>query len=253
VSKTFSDYLPFLKLKRMIWEKNKDLYAVLSQNLELLVFEGGLSEGISAATSNLEDDLSVIYKTNEFKKIFREVKKYAVTIERQWNRDYEKSLLYLTDITKIDLSKIDKKINVYISHPKIWRGRSYPENNVIAWSHPDEWKNYTTIYLWHEIMHHITASKSIAPHLMHAIIELSCDNELRIKMNHGGKYFKENNIPVGHKYLVGLDKKILPDWNKYLNDPSENIFQFEKRMLKKYRGEKLLKPQSGIAAWAEWH
>ena len=88
---------------------------------------------------------------------------------------------------------------------------------------------------------------------MHAIIELSCDNELRIRLNGGGKYFEENNVPVGHKYLVALSKKILPDWKKYLDNPNENMFGFEKRISKKYPKEKLLKSQSKLAAWAEWH
>jgi hypothetical protein len=237
----------------MVWETNKDLYAVLSQNVEPLVFEKGLSRGLPAAISNLKSNLSSIYETDEFKKIFREAKRYSIAVERQWDKNCKISCAHLADITKLDLSGIDKEITIYVSHPKLRRGRSYMENNVIAWSNPDEWKNYTTIYLWHEIMHHVTTDASAAPHLMHAIIELSCDNELRIRLNGGGKYFEENNIPIGHKYLVGLDKKILPDWKKYLNNPNENIFQFEKRISKKYHREKLLKPQSKLAAWAEWH
>jgi hypothetical protein len=72
-------------------------------------------------------------------------------------------------------------------------------------------------------------------------------------LNGGGKYFKENGIFLGHKYLINLNKKLLPDWKKYLNDPSENIYQFEKRMRKKYHGEELLKPWSKIVEWGEWH
>ncbi len=253
VLKNHSDYLPFLKLKRMVWETNRNLYSALSQNLEPLVFEVGFSKGLPAAISNLKNNLLSIYETNEFKRIFREVKKYSVAIERQWDKNYKKSLLHLAEITRMDLPKIDKEINVYVSHPKLWRGRSYVENNAIAWSHPDEWKNYATVYLWHETMHHLTAGMPVAPHLMHAIIELSCDNELRIRMNGGGKYFAQNGVPIGHKYLVGLNKKIFPDWKKYLNNPNENIFQFEKRMWKKYRKEELLKLRPKIAGWAEWH
>jgi hypothetical protein len=253
VLKSFSKYPPFLRIKKEMWEMNEYLYAILSQNLEPLVFKKGLSNGISVATSSLKGNLSAIYATDDFKKIFRETKKYTIGIEREWNRNYKTALAHLTDITKIDLSKIEKEITVYVSHPKLCRGRSYLEDDVIAWSHSDEWKNYATVCLWHEIMHHITADASVAPHLMHALIELSCDNELRIRLNGGGKYFKENNVPIGHAYLVSLERKLLPDWKGYLHDPKENIFQFEKRMSKKHRSEPLTRPQSKIIAWAEWH
>ena len=208
--------------------------------------------GLERTRASRPDDV-VRRASAQFKKIFREAKEYAALVEKQWSKNYKNSLFYLADITKLDLSKIDKEIRIYISHPRLSRGRSYLENNAIAWSHPDQWKNYTTIYLWHEVMHHITSNASIAPHLMHAIIELSCDNELRIRLNGGGKYFEENNVPVGHKYLVALSKKILPDWKKYLDNPNENMFGFEKRISKKYPKEKLLKSQSKLAAWAEWH
>jgi len=253
VLKSYSGYPPFSELKDKVRDANKDLYYVLSQNLEPLVFDGWLTKGLRAAVSNLKSNLSTIYKTAEFKKIFREAKKYSAIVEKQWNKNYKTSLSHLSNITKIDLSKINKEIKVYVSHPRLLRGRSYVENNVIAWSHPDEWKNYATVYFWHEVMHHITSGMSRAPHLMHAIIELSCDNELRIRLNSSKKYFEENGIPVGHKYLVGLNKKILPDWKKYLNNPNENLFQFEKRMRKKHRKEKLLKSRSKLTEWAEWH
>ena len=253
ILKSHSDYLPFVKLKRKVWNINENLYWVLSQNLEPIIFNNGIIKGVPMAIPNLESNLSSIYKTAEFKKIFREAEQYSNTIEKQWNANYDSSLIHLSNITKIDLSKINKEITVYVSHPKLWHGRAYVENNAITWSHPDEWKNYATIYLWHEIMHHITYNISTTPQLMHAIIELSCDNELRIRMNKSKKYFEKNGTLMGHKYLINLKKKLLPDWKKYLKNPSENIYQFEKRMQKKYSKEKLLKPQSKIVEWADWH
>ncbi len=253
ILKSYSDHLPFLRIKKKVFETNSDLYQVLSQNLEPLVIEHGIAKGLSMATKNLNKDLFLVYKTNDFKKIFREAERYAITVEKQWNKNYTTSIRDLSNITKIDFSKIDKQITVYISHPRLSRGRSYIEDNAIAWSHPDEWKNYATVYLWHEIMHHITKDIPCAPHLMHSLIELSCDNELRIRLNGGKAYFKEGGALLGHKYLVNLNKKLLPDWKNYLKDPNENIYQFEKRMRKKYKEEKLLRPMSKIAEWAEWH
>jgi hypothetical protein len=253
VLRSYSDHLPFLRLKKMVWVKNKNLYQILSQNLEPLIMERGFIGGCINATADVKKNLLEIYGTDEFKKIFREVGEYADQVKKQWDKNYAASAGFLTDILNVDTTKIRKEITVYVSHPRLWRGRSYIEEDVIAWSHPDEWKNYATVYLWHEVMHHITADMPCAPNLMHALIELSCDNELRIRLNGGGIYFKEGGIPLGHKYLANLDKKLLPDWKKYLKDPDENIYHFEQRMRKKYKREKLLKPMSDIVQWAEWH
>lgn len=254
ILKSYSDHLPFWKIKKKAWSINKNFYRVLSQNIEPLVFDSGLTKGLPMAISNLNNNLCAIYNTNEFKKIFHEVKRYSNEVEKQWSVNYNASLAHLADIIKIDLSKMNKEIKVYISHPKLHHGRSYPENNAIAWAHSDEWKNYTTVYLWHETMHHIISGMPVAPNLMHALIELSCDNELRIRLNEGGKYFVEGGgRPIGHKYLVNLEQKLLSDWKKYLKNPKKNIFQFEKIMRAKYRKEKLIKPQSKLAEWVDWH
>jgi hypothetical protein len=46
--------------------------------------------------------------------------------------------------------------------------------------------------------------------ISHGIIELITDNELRIRLNKKGKYFKEQDRDVGHPYLREIEKKILP-------------------------------------------
>ena len=51
---------------------------------------------------------------------------------------------------------------------------------------------------------------------MHAIIELSTDNELRIRLNKKGVYFKKGKFDVGHSFLRSLEKKILPQWKEFL-------------------------------------
>ncbi len=253
ILKSYSHYPPFWKLKKKAWEIDPHFYQILSQNLEALIIEEGLERGVHAGTANVDKNLATLYRTPQFTVSFRQAERYGRAVESQWKKNYASSLRHLSDITGIDLSKIDREITIYISHPRLSHGRSYLEEHAITWSHPDEWKNYATVYLWHEIMHHVTADTRWSPHLMHSLIELACDNELRIRLNGGGAYFKEKGIPMGHRYLVGLNKKLLPDWKKYLRSRDENIYQFEKRMRRKWRGEKLVRMPSALGWWAEWH
>ena len=69
--------------------------------------------------------------------------------------------------------------------------------------------------------------------LDHALIELISDNELRIRLNGGGEYFKCNGIETGHDFLLDLEKGILDDWKKYLRDPNLDIFQLRKTLKSK--------------------
>lgn len=67
----------------------------------------------------------------------------------------------------------------------------------------------------------------------HAIIELATDNELRIRLNKKGKYFKEGKFDIGHDHLRKLEQKILPHWKDYLeNKGKKNIFELEKELRK---------------------
>lgn len=251
--KSYSSSPLFWKLKKKVWSLDKDLYFMLSQNLEPLIFDSNLVSGIKNTAATLEGNLAQIYETKEFKKILSDTKKCAASVEKQWNKNYKESSAYLEAITKINLENIDKKIDVYVSNPLLTKGRTYAENGTIAWAHSEDWKNYSTVYLWHEVMHHLTFDKKCNQHLMHALIELTCDNELRIRLNKNGKYFNENGYAIGHKCMVDSEKKLLPDWKLYLKNKNENLFSFEKRIRSKFKNDKVLKQLSGLAWWAEWH
>jgi hypothetical protein len=69
---------------------------------------------------------------------------------------------------------------------------------------------------------------------MHAIIELLTDEELRIRFNKKGVYFKEKQKFIGHKDLISLKKKILPYWKNYIKGRlGGTIFELEKLLIKK--------------------
>ena len=126
-----------------------------------------------------------------------------MTCSRQWKNNLNKTSKIINDITGLKLSK---KFNVYLTHPSLKNGK-YIAKNSIAWGHHENYKNYTTIYLWHEILH----SYFDLNDLNHAIIQLVTDNELRLKLN-GTKYPPFE----GHKDLQNLMSKIVPYWRKYL-------------------------------------
>ena len=126
-----------------------------------------------------------------------------------------------------------KQITVYITHPKLKNGRMIPNRNVILWGHSEDWKNYSTVYLCHELMHIATENKFKNSELGHAIIELLVDNEFRIRLNKKGDYFNECKTVIGHEYLKSLENKIIEHWKQYLNKKGEkNIFELEKSLLK---------------------
>lgn len=160
-----------------------------------------------------------------FEQLYRETEKYCAFVERQWKQNKDLVLRELPAITGLTLPSED--ITVYITHPALRNGVALLRLNAICWGHPEDWKNYTTVYLCHELLHILTI-KQRDSEVMHAIIELACDNELRIRLNGMGEYFNEGGKQVGHSELLKIEKKILLHWRKYLKDDKKDIFEFEK-------------------------
>lgn len=177
----------------------------------------------------LKDIYGDILKTKEFKKLYRETENYLTFVEKQWSENKRIALGELKEITGIQIP--DKKFNVFITHPKNYNGRLLDQDNI-AWGHNEDWKNYTTVYLCHELMHSMTKfhNNYIKPEILHAIIELATDEELRIRLNKKGVYFKEGNKKVGHKELIKIKKAILPYWKIFLKQKNKNIEEFAKKM-----------------------
>jgi len=112
---------------------------------------------------------------------------------------------------------------VYITHPSLKNGQYLGENKITL-GHNEDWPNYFTIYLWHEILHSYLGKTD----LEHALIQFITDEELRIKLN-GGEYPPF----VGHKNLFPLMERILPFWRKYLKNKSKNIIEFKNNLKNK--------------------
>lgn len=168
----------------------------------------------------------------ESKRLINETQGYRDWLQKEWHKKGDIALRILKDITRIPLT--NKKISVYVTHPKLYNGLNLPEKNIICWGHPEDWKDYSVVYLCHEILHILTYKKFNDVKIIHALIELAADNELRIRLHKKGDYFRENSYEVGHPSLRNLERKILPLWKEYLSgiDDSKNILELEKKIFK---------------------
>ncbi len=167
----------------------------------------------------------------QVKKLVKETEKYCDWLQKEWSKKGEVALRELEKIIKIPLPK--KEIFVYITHPKLKNGFAIsPE--IITWGHSEDWPNYSIVYLCHEIMHIIFWNeKEDKKNTIHAIIELAIDNELRIRLNKKGQYFKQGKFDIGHPNLRQTEKEILSAWKKYLKNQNQDIKQFIKLQKKK--------------------
>jgi len=181
--------------------------------------EKNLKSFIKSINDELPKFLNEVKCSKEFKKIYSQTEKYLKFCEEQWNKNYEKTIKI---VEKLIGFKLNKTFTVYITHPS-QRNGSYWGNNKISWGVNEKWKNYTVIYLWHEILHSYFDDSNSD----HVIIELITDEELRNKLN------KTKYPPFeGHKALTKLKKEFLPYWKKYLKSKDKNIKKFRKEAKK---------------------
>lgn len=178
-----------------------------------------------------EETFLSMLQTPEFEKLLKETEEYKNWIESEWDQKGEIALQILKEIT--GLAYMSVTIPVYITHPKLPNGTTIVEKNTICWGSPEHWKNYSIVYLCHELLHILTYQKYQDGEVMHAIIELATDNELRIRLNNQKEYFKEDGWKIGHGRLKNLEEKLYPLWQEYLEGKTEakDILDFEKLAL----------------------
>lgn len=153
--------------------------------------------------------LEDLEQSSQFKKIFDQTKKHLVFSQIEWENNLENTTKIINKLTGLDL---DKTFQVYIAHLSMQIGQYFPENTII-WGHQEDFPNYTTIYLWHEILHsYLNNSKD-----EHALIQLIADNELRIYLN-GGKYPPFS----GHESLFPLMENLLPRWKNFVQSDNKS-------------------------------
>lgn len=228
-----SEQSPFggwVNLPNKLWEISNNAYSFLfnpsSQDIIFTKIESDKDFGLFLNTIAKDSDkiISTAFKSEEFTRLYKETEKYKESIEKEWNNK-RKNITKTTE--EIMGEKFpDIKINVLITHPNLCNGIALPNSNTICWGHKENWENYSMVYLMHEALHLLLDKKLGKDNLTHAIIELIADQELRVRLNKNGAYFKESKEVVGHPFLLKLSKTILPYWKKYLERKNKDIANF---------------------------
>lgn len=196
-------------------------YNLIVNHLSPVIFSD--NKTYKALLESLPQYLNNLKKQPEYKKILKQTETYKNLCEKRWQKKFPKTLKIMEELTGL---KFIYDFNVYITHPSLANGRSYPEDHAIVWGHNEDWPNYLVVYIWHEILHHyIKPSNSIHSEFTHSTIELLADNELRYRLN-GTAYPPF----LGHNFLDNNKSKIYPQWQIYLKSSNKNIFTFIKNI-----------------------
>ena len=197
-------------LQNRAWEMDSGLYRYIQHGFSILDYLD--SSTMSEKTKQLNEYLNFVTNTVEMQKVLDEVEKALNLVRNEWNQNLEQSNIAIADILGFEL---EGNWNVYIQHSAIKTGANL--SGDILWAHRTDWKNYNTIYLWHEILHSTFGHSNEE----HAIIELIADNELRARLN------KITYPPFeGHDFLGDFREHLLPDWQKYLKSTPRDIKKF---------------------------
>ena len=194
------------------WKKSESCYNLLIGRYSVKeIVAGELRQTIKHLLGFLTD----LKKSAPYRKIRKETEKYAEFCRQQWSKNYPFTSTVIKTLTGFNLNK---KFDVYITYPSLRNGNNRGDG-IIGFGHYEDFRNYATVYLWHEILHSYLRYSDIE----HAIIELITDEELRKRLN-GGTYPPF----VGHKKLAPIKKKLMPRWKQYLKTGHGNIKKFIK-------------------------
>lgn len=230
------------KLEEKIWEKykNEPAYYFLNpryinwalEKLQTDFSDKNINNVFLKHCVILKKIYQDIFKTKEFKKLLKETNIHLLFIKNQWKKNENDALKILEEVSGLPIPK--HKIIVYITHPKSRNAKTLDKNTIVC-GHYEEWKNHLTICLCHELLHIMTWPGHLQPNfdVLHSIILLN-DNELKIRLNKKGEYFKEGNLNIEPPEFFNLEKKILPHWKKYLSGKlTNNILELQKFLVKK--------------------
>jgi hypothetical protein len=198
-------------LQNLAWFKSKTLYNFLAGRLYVPGSE------INKLIKDLPEFIEEVKSSKEFEVIKSQVQEYLKWCEKEWLQKSKYTTKYMESITGLRFAKDHK---VYITHPKLNNGMNHGDG-VISWGHPEDWPNYTIVYIWHEILHSYLGHSEAE----HAVIELITDNELRAHLN---------NVAypplIGHDHLKKIRARLLPEWRKYLKSEEKDIIKWIKSL-----------------------
>ena len=189
---------------------DETLLACAYENIDL----NQLSQRVGKYIGDLVDDAC-------FKPVLEASQRAQEKVESEWLSNYDKTSKVMESLTGLNLSK---KIDVLITHPQQRQGKNC--DGTILWTARSSFPNYSTIYLWHEIMHSFVKpldESALSERVTHSVIQLCTDNELRVRLN-GGTYPPFE----GHAYCEATESALLKEWHLYLDSNNRNIIKFQK-------------------------
>lgn len=219
-------------LKNAAWEISPIWYNFITGNSgddsNFLAFSN-----LRQSKGGLFEFLDNVKQTPQFKAILERTLARKAYCEKQWENNLAFTHKAIKDMTGIDPKG---KFTIFIGYPGLQGGRNYGEK-TIAWGGLESWPNYSTIYIWHEILHSIIPGPELRPtDLDHALIQLIAENELKARLN------KSSYPPFeGHDSLVSIETKILPFWKDYLENPKKDILSFRQYLIEEKK----------VAQWAD--
>jgi hypothetical protein len=195
------------------WGSNRDACNFLRHGLSVVDVAGGQSIAKRAAAA--EEFLQHCLTLPQFVAVLSETKESCNHVVEEWEQNLPRSSAEMCDILGYSICGEWK---VFITPPALMAGMNTGKG--IVWTHRTDWPNYSSVYLWHEVLH----SEFGRSDTEHAVIELAADHELRVRLN-GGAYA---DWP-GHEYLNEERVRLLPHWRQYLSSSPRNIKDFAAR------------------------
>ena len=187
-----------LNFDKIAKEISEDNYNIICEKWNVDKYDENISKYIS--------DLII---TDSFQDIFNETNNTISLLEKEWSNNYKTISEYITSLG----IKLEDEFRVYGNHPIFLEGQ-YWGDGVIIWSYRNDFSNYNTIYIWHEILHEYLDKSDEE----HALIELITDNEMRRILN---------NIVYppfnGHKELQNIKAQLNPKFQKFLLNKKSSV------------------------------
>jgi hypothetical protein len=197
-----------------LWDEYQKGYKLLQGRTEM-AFVGDYSCWFSEADKEMKSLIEIGMECQEFKSLLADTEEYMKWIEDKWEKGKEQVETELKSILRMELSS--EEATVFVVDSSVGVGQYFGNRNIV-WGHTEDWQNYSLVYLAHEYLHTFIPNGNVS----HAVIELTTDNELRIRLNKEGEYFDIDT----RDWLLGLEKKILPAWNVYLESGDNDILEF---------------------------
>ncbi len=205
-----TDWKPVVAFQNRGWEMDQEAYNLLIR---------GIPEDTILAKTRLEELgrradclLETIVADPTYIPIINATEDALNKLRSEWESNYARTYNLVEKLTGL---KLTGEHVVLVTHPALNQGHN--SNGTICFTHRNDWPNYNTIYLWHELLHGFIPEND----LEHAVIQLITDNELRTILN-GGNYPPFE----GHPYLTKLMELLLPDWQNYLKSKDPNVTDF---------------------------